>query len=73
MLNLLDMMIVLGDVAIALAVVPPIVGIGVRYRAHYNPKGLQLVSEGEEHPHTGPHISSFFAMMRRVHRIEVDM
>jgi hypothetical protein len=71
MLGLRDMMIMLGSLALSLAVLIPLVGALVRFRAHYNPKGLQLDSEGDVQPHTGPVISSFFGMLKRVHRIEV--
>jgi hypothetical protein len=71
MLGLRDMMIMLGSLALSLAVLIPLVGTLVRFRAHYNPKGLQLDSEGDVQPHTGPVVSSFFGMLKRVHRIEV--
>ncbi|KAG1765319.1 mitochondrial carrier [Suillus occidentalis] len=70
MLGLFDMMVVLGSLALSLAILVPLAGTLVRFRAHYNPKGLQLDSEGGVQPHTGPVISSFFSMLRRVHRIE---
>jgi len=72
MLSLFDMMIMLGSLALSLAILVPLVGTLVRFRAHYNPKGLQLDSEGDVQPHTGPVISSFFGMLRRVYSIEVD-
>jgi uncharacterized RDD family membrane protein YckC len=65
------MIITLGFWALSLAVMIPILGAAVRYRAHYSPKGLQLDLEGEVQSHTGPVISSVFGMMRRVYRIEV--
>ena len=65
------MIITLGFWALSLTVVVPILGAAVRYRAHYNPKGLQLDLEGDVQSHTGPVISSVFGMMRRVYRIEV--
>jgi hypothetical protein len=71
MLGLLDMIVLLGWLAVSLAVLVPLVGTLVRFRAHYNPKGLQLDSEGDVQPHTGPVISSFVGMLRRVYRIEV--
>ncbi|OAX43315.1 mitochondrial carrier [Rhizopogon vinicolor AM-OR11-026] len=64
------MMFMLGSLAVSLAVLVPLVGTLVRFRAHYNPKGLQLDSEGDVQPHTGPVISSYIGMLRRVHRIE---
>lgn len=70
MLGLFDTILLLGWLAVSLAVLVPLVGALVRFRAHYNPKGLQLDSEGDVQPHTGPVISSFVGMLRRVHRIE---
>lgn len=40
--------------------------------ANYNPKALQLDPEGNVNVHTGPVVTSFFGMLRRVHRIEVS-
>ncbi|KAG2078997.1 hypothetical protein BDR04DRAFT_1124084 [Suillus decipiens] len=60
----------LGSLAVSLAILVPLAGALVRFRAHYNPKGLQLDSEGGVQPHTGPVISSFVSMLRRVYRIE---
>ncbi|KAF9241275.1 mitochondrial carrier [Melanogaster broomeanus] len=45
-------------------------GALLRFRAHYNPKGLQLDPDGDVQPHTGPVITSFFVMLMRVYRIE---
>ena len=61
----------LGWAVVMLSVSVPVGGALVRFKAHYNPKGLQLDSEGDIQPHTGPVISSFFGMLRRIHRIEV--
>jgi hypothetical protein len=61
----------LVSLALSLAIVVPLTGALVRFRANYNPKGLQLDAEGDVQPHTGPVISSFFGMLRRVYRIEV--
>ena len=41
--------------------------------ANYNPKALQLDTEGNVNVHTGPVVTSFFGMLRRVHRIEVSV
>lgn len=54
-----------------LAIAVPFIGTVVRFRANYNPIGLQLDAEGGVQPHTGPVVTSFFAMMRRVQRLEV--
>lgn len=56
---------------LSLAIIVPLTGILVRFRANYNPKGLQLDPEGGVQPHTGPVIHSYFAMAARVYRIEV--
>lgn len=69
-----EMMTTLGSLAISLVVLVPLIGTGVRFRAHYNPRGLRLDpenQEGEVHPNTGPVISSFFGMLRRVQKLEV--
>ena len=57
--------------AISLGILVPFTGVLVRFRANYNPKGLQLDSEGGAVPHTGPVVRSYFRMMARVYRIEV--
>ena len=57
--------------AISLIIFVPLSGVLMRFRANYNPKGLQLDSEGGAVPHTGPVVRSYFGMMRRVYRIEV--
>lgn len=41
------------------------------YSANYNPRGLRLDPEGNFEPHTGPVVTSFFGMLKRVKRIEV--
>jgi len=48
----------------------PLAGTLVRFRVNYTPKGLQLDGEGGVQPHTGPVVKSFFAMFRRVKRLE---
>ncbi|CCM03583.1 uncharacterized protein FIBRA_05720 [Fibroporia radiculosa] len=48
----------------------PLTGTLVRLRANYNPRGLRLDAEGNIEPHTGPVVTSFFGMLRRVRRIE---
>jgi hypothetical protein len=61
----------LAALAISLAIFVPLTGVLVRLRANYNPKGLQLDSERDAVPHTGPVVRSYFKMMGRVYRIEV--
>jgi hypothetical protein len=55
---------------ISLVVFVPLTGILVRFRANYNPKGLQLDSDGGAVPYTGPVLRSYFGMMVRVYRLE---
>jgi len=65
-----DTLVLIFSLAVSLAIIVPLTGGLVRFRANYNPKGLQLDAEGGAQPHTGPVVSSFFGMIRRVHRIE---
>jgi hypothetical protein len=58
---------------ISLVVFVPLTGVLVRFRANYNPKGLQLDSDGGAVPYTGPVLRSYFGMMIRVYRLEVRM
>lgn len=71
MLSLIEILLLLGSLAFSIAILVPLTGALVRFRAHYNPKGLQLDPEGGVQPHTGPVITSFIAMLMRVYRIEV--
>lgn len=73
MLALREILLLLASLAISLAILVPLTGTLVRFRAHYNPKGLQLDPEGGVQPHTGPVITSFIAMLVRVYRIEVRL
>jgi hypothetical protein len=66
-----SLIFLLLSLALSLAIVVPLTGALVRFRANYNPKGLQLDAEGGAQPHTGPVVSTFFAMLKRVYRIEV--
>ena len=56
---------------ISLAIFAPLTGVLVRFRANYNPKGLQLDSEGGAAPHTGPVVNSYFQMFLRTYKLEV--
>ena len=56
---------------ISLAIIVPLTGVLVRFRANYNPKALHLDSEGGATPHTGPVINSYIQMFVGVQRIEV--
>ena len=68
-LELIGLFITLG---ITLAIMVPLNGALVRLRANFNPKSIQLDAEGNVEPHTGPVVTSFFGMLRRVKRIEVS-
>ncbi|KAH8080260.1 mitochondrial carrier [Cristinia sonorae] len=70
MFDLLVLLILLASVAVSLLVTIPLTGALVRLRANYNPKGLQLDDEGNVEPHTGPVVTTFFGMLKRVKRIE---
>ena len=67
-----SLLLLLLSLALSLAIVVPLTGGLVRFRANYNPKGLRLDAEGEVQPYTGPVVSSFFGMLKRVYRIEVS-
>jgi len=69
--NFTELLLLLFSLALTLAVIVPFTGVLVRYRANYNPKGLQLDSEGGAQPYTGPIIRSCFTMITRVYKIEV--
>ncbi|KAF8235952.1 hypothetical protein L208DRAFT_1391331 [Tricholoma matsutake] len=70
MLDLAQMLMLIPTLGLTLAIIVPLTGILVRFRANYNPKGLQLDAEGGVQPHTGPVVHSYFAMAGRVYRIE---
>ncbi|TCD69808.1 hypothetical protein EIP91_006121 [Steccherinum ochraceum] len=70
MFDILALLLLLVSLAISLLISIPLVGALVRLRANYNPKGLQLDDEGNVEPHTGPVVTTFFGMLRRVKRIE---
>ena len=70
MLSFWDTVVLLFSLAFSLALLVPLSGALVRFRAHYNPKGLQLDPEGDVQPHTGPVISTYFGMLARVYKIE---
>ncbi|KAF9033294.1 mitochondrial carrier [Hymenopellis radicata] len=70
MLGFFDLILLAASICITLAVIVPLTGVLVRFRANYNPKGLQLDAEGGAEPHTGPVVKSYFAMLKRVYQIE---
>ncbi|KAG9311737.1 mitochondrial carrier [Chiua virens] len=61
-------LISMGVVATSAAIMIPLNGMVIRSRAQYNPKGLQL--DSDEQPRTSSVITSSFAMLVRVRRIE---
>lgn len=69
----LSLFFLLISLGFSLAIVVPLTGALTRFRANYNPKGLQLDAEGGAQPYTGPVVSTFFGMLKRVHRIEVHV
>lgn len=69
--DLISLIAFIISLGISLAIIVPLTGALVRFRANYNPKGLQLDAEGGVQPHTGPVVSTFFGMLTRVYRIEV--
>lgn len=68
--NFLGIVVLILATAVGLAIFVPLTGVLVRYRANYNPKGLQLDQDGVAQPHTGPVIKSYFSMFRRVVKLE---
>ena len=65
-------LVLFGSLALSLALFVPLTGALVRVRANFNPKSIQLDAEGNVEPHTGPIVTTFFGMLRRVKRIEVS-
>ena len=63
------------SLVILLAILPgiPLTGAVVRLRANYNPRHVQLDPEDGEQLRTAPVVTFFFAMLARVHRIEVRL
>ncbi len=70
-LNLVFALTLVGSLAISLAITVPLTGALIRVRANFNPKSIQLDEEGNASAHTGPVITGFFGMLRRVKKIEV--
>jgi len=66
----LEYILLFPSLAISLGIVVPLSGVLVRFRANYTPRGLALDPEGSAVPHTGPVVSSYFGMFRRVWDIE---
>ncbi|KAH9948547.1 mitochondrial carrier [Amylocystis lapponica] len=65
-----DFIVVGSSTLVGILISVPLTGALVRLRANYNPKGLQLDTDGNVEPHTGPVVTSFFGMLKRVKRIE---
>ncbi|KAJ8455421.1 hypothetical protein ONZ45_g18950 [Pleurotus djamor] len=68
--GILDALTLVASLAVSLAVVVPLSGILVRFRANYNPKSLQLDPEDGPQPHAGPIINTYFGMLKRVYTLE---
>ena len=68
---LIQFIIILFAIVVSSLVTIPFVGVIVRFRANYNPKGLRLDAEGDATPHTGPIVRSLTAMFLRVRDLEV--
>jgi hypothetical protein len=67
-----DILVIFTSLTISLAIVVPFYGVLVRLRANFNPKALQLDSEGGARTHTGPVVKSLVGMAKRVWRFEVS-
>ena len=65
---LIQFIIILFAIVVSSLVTIPFVGVIVRFRANYNPKGLRLDAEGDATPHTGPIVRSLTAMFLREQR-----
>jgi hypothetical protein len=59
------------SLAISLAISMPLIGALIRFRANFSPKSVHLDQEGVLEPHVGPVVSSYWAMFKRIKRIEV--
>ncbi|KAE9411429.1 mitochondrial carrier [Gymnopus androsaceus JB14] len=69
-LGLAETLALIFTLAATFAIIVPLTGVLVRFRANYNPKRVALDHEGNATPHTGPVIRSYFGMMKRVYQIE---
>ncbi|KIY46764.1 mitochondrial carrier [Fistulina hepatica ATCC 64428] len=70
MAGFFDFVMLIVSVVVSLAIMVPLTGTLVRFRANFNPKGLGLDPEDGTVPHTGPVVTSYFTMLARVYRIE---
>ncbi|KAJ7647276.1 hypothetical protein FB45DRAFT_892939 [Roridomyces roridus] len=66
----LDYVVLVPSLGLSLMIVVPLTGCLVRFRSNYTPIGLALDVEDGAAPHTGPVVTSYFAMFRRVWNIE---
>lgn len=77
---LLSLLIFVASTTVGLAAIVPFVGIIVRFRVNYNPRGLNLGPSGdvvgiapdggEDARVVGPKVTSLLGMFLRVRRIE---
>ncbi|KAF8065010.1 mitochondrial carrier domain-containing protein [Lyophyllum atratum] len=63
------------NLGLSLAITIPLVGVLVRYRANYSPKAIRLenVEDGSDtvtQVRTGPAVSGYFAMLKRIYKLE---
>ncbi|KAJ7703136.1 hypothetical protein B0H17DRAFT_1157230 [Mycena rosella] len=65
-----EYLVLIPSLLLSLAIVVPLSGVLVRFRANYTPRGLALDNEGSAVPHTGPVVQSYFMMFKRVWQIE---
>jgi hypothetical protein len=59
------------SLAISLAISIPLIGTLIRFRANFSPKSVHLDQDGGLDPHVGPVVPTYWAMFKRVKRIEV--
>ncbi|KAF7288693.1 hypothetical protein HMN09_01375300 [Mycena chlorophos] len=67
-----DYLLLVPSLALSLALVVPLTGILVRFRANYSPRGLALDAEtgAPSVPHAGPSLNSYWATAKRVWQLE---
>ncbi|KAG5648488.1 hypothetical protein DXG03_003099 [Asterophora parasitica] len=59
-MKFLEILFLIPTLALSLAIIVPLTGVLVRFRANYNPKALRLDPEGGAQAHTGPVIHTYF-------------
>jgi hypothetical protein len=61
------------SLALSLGITIPFIGTLIRFRANFSPKSVHLDQEGGLEPHVGPVVTSYWAMFKRIKRIEVSV